>query len=523
MKRVCWFLVVALLACGDDDGGVDAGSDSGADAQLEDAGFATHESFTVESADGLAVLTVAPNSLPLGVEPSDIRIEPGAAHNLEPTDGVEVLIELQLLPDGVVFREPAVLELTHSNVDQATTIILVSEGAVDGVDWELTEDLTSIVAQVPHFSDGFILREPSWMLETTLPLGDMVVGGPSVYEGRLQRAPEVSLGTLTDFGPGLVQIRRSVLESFYRPLWLLRANHELHKMANIGEDVVAATPLEALVCCTDPGTVEGVPVAFVRDVVEIQTLDPETEEVLGRSQEFSGVHIASLVAQAECRAADPETPGNCNDSESARVCSYFAAHVDIVGQAVNRLELDAAAVETMFGNTAFECGEVLSNSSRTVCTAAPSDVPVGGMWSLTTKVDAPIPTEDRTRSYIYAAVFESDDNPDNDWRFVDPFDHDYFQGTDRWYQLIWDHTTETWSLTVTQVSESQTTMSVPSAARVFITGDTITWYIPETELPSSNPEYRLSAFGHDGAFNPDDRGGDVTGVDPTAPLYEANP
>lgn len=519
MKRVCWFLVVALLACGDDDGGVDAGLDSGADAQLEDAGFATHESFTVESPDGLAVLTVAPNSLPLGVEPSDIRIEPGAAHNLEPADGVEVLIELQLLPDGVVFREPAVLELTHSNVAQTTTLLLISEGTIDGLDWEPMNEGARLVAQVPHFSDVVATRFSSWFLETTLPFADMVVGGPGVYAARLQREPEAVLGTITDFGP--VQIVTAVTESRYRPDWEEEANHTLEKL--LPDDVVAASvPLEAVVRCTGAGIVEGQASAIYEDTLLIRTVDAESGEELARTMTRSAF-VAGQTAEGECEAADPETPGNCNDSESARVCSYFAAHVDIVGQAVNRLELDAAAVETMFGNTAFECGEVLSNSSRTVCTAAPSDVPVGGMWSLTTKVDAPIPTEDRTRSYIYAAVFESDDNPDNDWRFVDPFDHDYFQGTDRWYQLIWDHTTETWSLTVTQVSESQTTMSVPSAARVFITGDTITWYIPETELPSSNPEYRLSAFGHDGAFNPDDRGGDVTGVDPTAPLYEANP
>lgn len=521
MKRVCWFVVVALLACGDDDG-VDAGSDSGTDAQFEDAGFATHESFTVESADGLAVLTVAADSLPLGVEPSDIRIGPVSASDFEPAEGVDVLVQLEMLPSGVVFREPAMLVLSHSNVEQGTTLILVSDGVVDGVQWELAEDLTQIEAEIPHFSEASLLRDPGWFLETTLPLGDMVEGGPGVYEGRLQRLPDAPLGTVETDG-GRVLVAKSVAMSYYKPLWLLRRNHVLHKMANIATDVGVTEPVEALVCCTSAGTVEGVASAFIVDVVEIRTLDVTTGEVIDWSAERSATHVASQVAQAECRPADPETPGNCNDSESARVCSYFAAHVDIVGQAVNRLELDAAAVETMFGNTAFECGEVLSNSSRTVCTAAPSDVPVGGMWSLTTKVDAPIPTEDRTRSYIYAAVFESDDNPDNDWRFVDPFDHDYFQGTDRWYQLIWDHTTETWSLTVTQVSESQTTMSVPSAARVFITGDTITWYIPETELPSPNPEYRLSAFGHDGAFNPDDRGGDVTGVDPTAPLYEANP
>ena len=44
------------------------------------------------------------------------------------------------------------------------------------------------------------------------------------------------------------------------------------------------------------------------------------------------------------------------------------------------------------------------------------------------------------------------------------------------------------------------------------------FFISADEFSSPDPGYRLTAFGHDGFFSPSDRGGDVTGENPTEPL-----
>ena len=41
---------------------------------------------------------------------------------------------------------------------------------------------------------------------------------------------------------------------------------------------------------------------------------------------------------------------------------------------------------------------------------------------MTTSLAGPIPDADTTRSFIYAAVFDSDDDPANDWVYVPPYD-----------------------------------------------------------------------------------------------------
>ncbi len=53
---------------------------------------------------------------------------------------------------------------------------------------------------------------------------------------------------------------------------------------------------------------------------------------------------------------------------------------------------------------------------------------------------------------------------------------------------------------------------------VVIEGDTIGFFISAEEFPSADPGYRLTAFGHDGFYSSSDRGGDVTGEDPTEPV-----
>ena len=141
------------------------------------------------------------------------------------------------------------------------------------------------------------------------------------------------------------------------------------------------------------------------------------------------------------------------------------------------------------------------------------------MFAFTMVLAADVPTADADHSFIYSVVLDSDDAAANNWVFVPPYDWDLFQGADRWYQLVWDHLKQLWSLSVTQVDDQQQNSDVASSgARAVISGRSVTFYIPAAEIPAMNPGYRLTAFGHDGNYSETDRGADVTGADPTKPL-----
>ena len=83
---------------------------------------------------------------------------------------------------------------------------------------------------------------------------------------------------------------------------------------------------------------------------------------------------------------------------------------------------------------------------------------------------------------------------------------------------MWDHRSARWSLTVTQVAADQTTSSVVSGAWAVVHDRHVNFYVPASEYTRGSAAYRLTAFGHDGMFTEGDRGADVTGADPTAPL-----
>lgn len=55
----------------------------------------------------------------------------------------------------------------------------------------------------------------------------------------------------------------------------------------------------------------------------------------------------------------------------------------------------------------------------------------GSVYVLATIVKA-----DPERHYIYSAVFNSGGDPANDFQWNPPYDWDFFQRTDRWYQVI---------------------------------------------------------------------------------------
>ena len=58
----------------------------------------------------------------------------------------------------------------------------------------------------------------------------------------------------------------------------------------------------------------------------------------------------------------------------------------------------------------------------------------------------------------------------------------------------------------------------PSAARAVIHSDVIVFFIPIEEFEVEKPGYRLTAFGHDGSYAPEQSSEDVIGANPTEPL-----
>jgi len=207
------------------------------------------------------------------------------------------------------------------------------------------------------------------------------------------------------------------------------------------------------------------------------------------------------------------------DSISGRNPTYRSPYFDIRRSLASRLRFTAPGIHEAYGQTIYECGD--STDVRTVvCPSGVQPMPVGGgdVWMFAMSMDGEVPQASPDRSFIYSIVFDSDGEAANDWVFFPPFDFDLFRDSDRWYQLVWDHNSQVWFLTVTQIDANQVQGPFESAVRAVIQGDTVIFFIPASEFGLDQPPYRMTAFGHDGSFSESDRGADVTGVDPTEAL-----
>jgi hypothetical protein len=193
--------------------------------------------------------------------------------------------------------------------------------------------------------------------------------------------------------------------------------------------------------------------------------------------------------------------------------------VDLEWYGAGKYGYDAAGVTITFNESIFECGEA-AGGRRVVCAdGGVLPMPAGEVAVLGMVLADEIPQTGGDHSLVYSAVLDSDADPANDWVFVPPFDMDYFQGTDRWYQVLYDHIADSWRLVVTQLSPDGGigTASEASTVRAVVEGDTVVFFISMEEFPAAEPGYRLTAFGHDGLFSESDRGGDVSGRLPNEP------
>ncbi|MEM6955634.1 MAG: hypothetical protein AAF645_08095 [Myxococcota bacterium] len=523
MKRA-WYLRLAA-ACGDDSSvSVDEGPDTPADGSSL---FQTHDAIRVEADDGSATLAIAPNSIPEGTDPVDIRVT-SSTSSLVADDG-PAPIAYELEPDGLRFREPAQLTVRHEWDVTPFAVLLSDDGSVElptvNVADPDAENLSEVDVAIAHFSEISLpqIRVPR-INATASRLRATWLDG--ITEGQVSSTmPDLASQRYIVVGdPGfLVEAveQADAREGFFERLAAIN-------IAPLGPSSTRPSSLpitwEPVFRCTDAAqmdaliqlkyrTVLSLNATVMRDGVS-ETVEA-TQDVLGRSS----THLVGPCLGPELSRID--TSDDCTDSEGPdATCSFFAEFVNIAEGRVQRTDIDAAQVNAAFGNTSYPCDE-FGGGLRTVCTATPGVFPEGAMWVGTMVLGEDVPEADPDHSLIYSLVFDSDGEGDNDWVPVDPFVWDYFQGTDRWYQLSWDHQAMRWSVRATQVDASQRQEDVPSAVRVVIVQDTVTFFVPITELPSAVPSYRFSAFAHDGRFSRSDRGGDVLGVDPTAPLEQA--
>jgi uncharacterized membrane protein len=118
---------------------------------------------------------------------------------------------------------------------------------------------------------------------------------------------------------------------------------------------------------------------------------------------------------------------------------------------------------------------------------------------LEVQTDVAVIPADPLLLYEYNFAFDADRNNANNYMTTGM---NYFPGTDRWYQLTWSNA-QGWRLNVrTAITDmgSETITEVPSAACVIMTGNAILLVVPASEFGVSDPEWRVTAFVHDGDF-----------------------
>ncbi len=193
---------------------------------------------------------------------------------------------------------------------------------------------------------------------------------------------------------------------------------------------------------------------------------------------------------------------------------YFPDSANAVEYAAWVANPDQATVDTLFNATTFDCRNVV-DGVRTAC-ASNNPIAPGPLFVAAARFAEPIPQESSDGLMIYSLVLDADGDPSNNFEAEPPFTNDFFQGTDRWYELV--YTPELgWYLTV----DRNETLS---DARVAIMGDLIVFFVPMAELPTDEPGYRLTSFvSSDATFEPATSGGDLAPGPPDAGFELAEP
>lgn len=154
----------------------------------------------------------------------------------------------------------------------------------------------------------------------------------------------------------------------------------------------------------------------------------------------------------------------------------------------------------------FPCGD--GDGHIVLC--ASSSAPAGDFITLAMTMTGPIPLADPMHYHQYGFVFDSDGDPNNNYRAPPAYPNDFFDATDRWYVASYSPQAG-WKIEVSAASASSIT-PVSSDARIVIHDQTLQLLVPASELATSCPGYRFTAFTHLGDYGqqpPYDWSGDV--------------
>ncbi|MCB2224907.1 MAG: hypothetical protein KQH83_12125 [Actinobacteria bacterium] len=199
----------------------------------------------------------------------------------------------------------------------------------------------------------------------------------------------------------------------------------------------------------------------------------------------------------------------------------YQPNVDLWDSVMARVRITQPRLDVNLNYSVFECGATVSLPDldalpvTTVCADEVQPIPGGDVVVVMETLSGPLAVDGDGAEYVYAAVFESNGDPSDDWQYQGDYEWDFFRDTDRWYQVL-IHADGTRELLVTEPLGPP----LPSGARALLFEDTVLWLIPAGEFDGDTLSGRVSAFVHDGTYDPATGQGDVSGADPTEPLVE---
>jgi hypothetical protein len=215
----------------------------------------------------------------------------------------------------------------------------------------------------------------------------------------------------------------------------------------------------------------------------LEDMDDVSEALTGDRNEFCS-HVDTDLSVA------PTVAGNPDWGE------WFGGgdHTEFHGVVAVVRTLDAAAVQSLIGF--YPCGPGVN--ARTICESSQDTLSPGEYVFVGQVLQGDVPPEDQSQYYQYGFVFDADGDTTNNFDAAPPFEGDFFQDTDRWYVVAYAPGSG-WALSTLGV-DGTSALPVASAARVVVSGNTMTLVVPKDELPADPLGYRVTVHCHQGDF-----------------------